>query len=387
MSVATSSAATSSDVTSLAVAGASSADGDAADRCSGAGDPAPGVDLRAEVMAVGSAWARALCRLVHLVRDLDSSGDWVLDGSRTCAHWVASVLDVEVCTAREWLRIGRALAGLPEIDAAFSSGRISYSKVRQLTRIASPELEGELLQIAERVPAGRLGVELARWLAGHEEPADTEDRHRAAREVSWRTDIDGMVVGRFRLAPADAAAVIAAIDSSVMAYRGPAHASADASADGAQRWPSVSQQRADALVGLVTGGGLGVTTEVVLHVRGDGCSLDDGTPLAGSVLEKLVPGSFLRALIHDAHGRPIDASGRHRHPSTRQKRVVRERDQGCVDCGARNLLEFDHDPPYAVSGRTVIDELHLRCWTCHRARHATGARPRRTRRGNEADGG
>src|SRR5690606_38056153 len=98
---------------------------------------------------------------------------------------------------------------------------------------------------------------------------------------SRRTDIDGMVVGRFRLAPADAAAVIAAIDSSVMAYRGPAHASADASAVGTQRWPSVSQQRADALVGLVTGGGLGVTTEVVLHVRGDGCSLDDGTPLAG----------------------------------------------------------------------------------------------------------
>lgn len=190
MSVATSSAATSSDVTSLAVAGASSADGDAADRCSGAGDPAPGVDLRAEVVAVGSAWARALCRLVHLVHDLDSSGEWVLDGSRTCAHWVASVLDVEVCTAREWLRIGRALAGLPEIDAAFSSGRISYSKVRQLTRIASPELEEELLEIAERVPAGRLGVELARWLAGHEEPADTEDRHRAARTSTgwWSAD-------------------------------------------------------------------------------------------------------------------------------------------------------------------------------------------------------
>ena len=112
-----------------------------------------------------------------------------------------------------------------------------------------------------------------------------------------------------------------------------------------------------------------VDTEVVLHVRGDGCTLDDGTPIAGSVVERIAPESFLRVLIHDAERRPINASGRHRHPTTRQKRVVHERDRGCVDCGSTTLLEADHDPDFAITGHTLVDELKERCWTCHRGRH------------------
>jgi hypothetical protein len=138
----------------------------------------------------------------------------------------------------------------------------------------------------------------------------------------------------------------------------------------------VAQQRADALLGLVQGGGAKVDTEVVLHVRGDGCTLDDGTPIAGSVVERVAPVSLLRVLIHDAERHPINASGRRRHPSARQQRVVHERDRGCVDCGATTLLELDHEPAYALSGHTIVDELHERCWTCHRARHANeGTRP------------
>ena len=87
---------------------------------------------------------------------LDDSGVWQADGARTCAHWVADALDIEVCTAREWLRIGRALAELDVIDAAFAQGRLSYSKVRALTRVATVESQSELCGLAERMPAGRL---------------------------------------------------------------------------------------------------------------------------------------------------------------------------------------------------------------------------------------
>jgi hypothetical protein len=59
--------------------------------------------------------------LAHLAVDLDRSGEWAYDGSRTCAHWIAAALDVEICTAREWLRVGRALEQLPIIDAAFAA--------------------------------------------------------------------------------------------------------------------------------------------------------------------------------------------------------------------------------------------------------------------------
>jgi 5-methylcytosine-specific restriction endonuclease McrA len=333
-----------------------------------------GTSLRAAVVESGERWGASQYRLVQLVAELDASHEWTLDRSPTCAHWVADALDIEVCTAREWVRIGRALTQLDVIDEAFAHGRLSYSKVRVLTRVASVETQAELCELAERVPAGRLRCALASWQARRETPAETEARQHAARQLTWWLDADGMIAGTFRLPPVEAAVMIAGVDAKVRTYR--PDASADASHLGAPRWPTLAQQRADALVDLIRSGGARVAAEVIIHVRGDGCTLDDGSPIAGTIVERIAPASFLRALIHDAQRRPIDASGRRRHPSTRQKRVVHERDRACVNCGATDLLEYDHDPDYEQSRRTIIDELKSCCWMCHYRRHAKGSPPR-----------
>jgi hypothetical protein len=320
------------------------------------------LSLREELVEAGAQWSKGLRGLVRLAAEFDASREWALDGALTCAHWIADALDIEMCTAREWLRIGRVLADLEGIDAAFAQGRLSYSKVRALTRVATPDNEQELCRLAEQVPAGRLVSALALWRARHESAEQTEARQREASRFSWHVDVDGMVVGEFRLPPGDAATVTGAVDA--MVRRNRPRASADAS-----RWPSIAQQRADALVELVQGPGVGVVTEVILHVRGDGCTLDDGTPIPGSVVERIAPTAFIRALIHDAQRRPINASSRRRHPTARQRRVVGERDRGCVDCGSTDLLECDHVPPYEQSRRTIVEELRQRCPNCHHRRH------------------
>ena len=329
--------------------------------------------IRDEIVAVGRHWSTAQHRLVELVVALDDSGQWETDGAPTCAHWVADALDIEVCTAREWLRIGRKLDRLSTVNAAFVDGRLSYSKVRTLTRVASPENEVELEAIAERVPAGRLPHAIADWLTRHETPEETDARQHAARSMSWRVDPDGMVAGFFRLPPADAQVLTRTIDAEIVRSR----PRADASADAWERWPSIAQQRADALVRRLTTGGSRLVTELVVHLRGDGCTFDDGTPIAGTFVERIAPSSFFRALIHDAESRPINASGRQRHPTKRQQRVVAAKDRVCVDCGATEFLQFDHDPPFEVSGRTFVDELTYRCWPCHRRRHAAATSARR----------
>ena len=322
--------------------------------------------LRSAVVAAGARWSAGQRQLVRLVRELDLSGEWAVDGAVSCSHWVAEALDVEVCTVREWLRIGRALVVLPMIDGAFDDGRLSYSKLRTLTRIATAENEAELCEIAQRVPAGRLRHALAAWLQRHETPDETEARQHAARGLWLRLDPDGMKAGCFRLPPASAGVISAAIDAEIVRRR-PSHASADAPPG--ERWPTIAQQRADVFVDLVRRGGATVMTEVVLHVRADGCTLDDGTPIPGTVVERIAPNAFLRALIHDAESRPINASRRQRHPTERQRRVVHERDGACVECGATEFLQYDHDPDYEQSQQTVVEELWLRCWTCHRDRH------------------
>lgn len=331
--------------------------------------------IQERILRVGAGWMTAQYALVHLVAELAEAGGWQGRGVPTCAHWVADALDIELCTAREWLRVGKALRGLSDIDAAFDSG-LSYSKVRMLTRVATAENEQALLELAWDTPAGRLGIVVAKWLADREDPDETQRRQHAARSVSWRTDPDGMIAGTFRLPAAVGKPFTAAIDQLVTSTAPDRMHLGDASADASPTgWPSIAQQRADALVHLTRGGGSRVVTEVLIHLRGDGVTYDDGTPIPWPDLERILPEAFVRALLHDAEGRPINASGRQRHPTTRQRRVVSARDRCCVDCGSTEFLEHDHEPAYEQSRRTVVNELRLRCWPCHRARHEADPRP------------
>ena len=171
--------------------------------------------------------SRSNTQLIARIGELDVSDEWAADGATSCAHWVSAALDVDLSTAREWVRVGRALATLDEVDAAFAAGRVSYSKARALTRVATPETQGELLELAEHVPAGRLGHALAAWQMRQETPEETESRQRAKMALWWHSDADGMAVMTVRLLPADMARVQAAVDGRVRAWR--PDASADAS--------------------------------------------------------------------------------------------------------------------------------------------------------------
>ncbi|MGI9604450.1 MAG: DUF222 domain-containing protein [Acidimicrobiales bacterium] len=330
------------------------------------GIPASG-PLATELTEVAGVWARSQQRLVTLSAQFADSNEWVLAGAPTAAHWLASACDVAVCTAREWIRIGRQLRSLPETAAAFAEGDLSYSKVRALTRVVTPDNEAELSVLARDVAAGDVSRELASWLSQNLEPEELARHQQRQRSVRWRTEPDGMVVFTLRLRPLVAGYLIAALTALVMKHRGPVTLRGRDASAGA--WPSLAQQRADAMECLVSDGAGSIDTEVVIHVRGDGSELDDGTPIADSEVARLLPESFVRILVHDADRRPINASGRQRHPTTRQRRVVKERDRICVDCGGNSLLEYDHVPGYDETGHTRVDELELRCAACHHRRH------------------
>ena len=60
--------------------------------------------LRSAVIAAGARWSAGQRQLVRLVRELDASDEWTLDGAPSVRTWVARALDMEVSTVREWLR-------------------------------------------------------------------------------------------------------------------------------------------------------------------------------------------------------------------------------------------------------------------------------------------
>ncbi len=318
--------------------------------------------LKERLRDTATIWAQSQHELVILAAEFADSGDWLLDGSNTAASWLAEVADVEASTAREWIRIGRCLRSLPASADAFASGDLSYSKMRTLTRVATAENEAELVALAKTVSASDLGRAIADWLQRNGEPEALERYQHRRRSVSWRNDPDGMLAFGLRLPPLLGGTLMAALTARVMTSK------PRKEADGT--WPTLAQQHADALAEILEGGSARPTVEVVLHVRGDGTTMDDGTPIPSSVIERIASRAAIRAMVHDADGKPINVSSKHRFPTTRQKRVVKERDRGCVDCGRTELLTFDHSPDFAISRRTIVDELETRCAPCHWKRHA-----------------
>ena len=337
--------------------------------------PATAGPVSLQLVSVARSLDRSQRRLVPLCADFDDTGEWALAGFPTASHWLAELFGVAVATARSWVRIGHQLREHQELARAFADGELSYTKVRTLAGVIDEANESDLVDLARRVPAGQLPRAVAAQLARESDLDELEAHQRRQRSVRWRTDPDGMVTFTLRLPPLVAATLIAWLSRWLMTRR-PRTATQRGNGEpaGSPMPPSVAQQHADAFAELLEGGGIASTTEVVLHVRGDGCTLDDGTPVSESEVASLVPSSFISALIHDSEGRPIDATNRRRFPTRRQKRLVVERDRVCVDCGREDLLEYDHDPPFEETGHTVTDELHLRCALCHRERHGHRAR-------------
>ncbi len=302
-------------------------------------------------------WARSQHELVCLAAEFADSGEWLVAGASSAAAWLAEVADVEACTTRVWVRVGRCLRTLHASADAFANGELSYSKIRTLTRVATVENESELAALAKTVPAADLGRAIAQWLQQSSDPDALDRYQQRRRSIHWRSDPDGMVSTSMRLPPLLAGTFIAELTQRVM------RSTPKRQADGT--WPSLAQQHADALEELLHHGGGTVSTEIIMHVRGAGTTMDDGTPIPSSVVERIADTSAIRVMIHDAEGRPINVSGKHRHPTSRQKRVVKERDGGCVDCGRAELLTFDHVPAFELTRHTVVDELELRCAPCH----------------------
>ncbi len=308
-----------------------------------------------------TTWSISQRTVVGLAADFADSDEWMATGEVSAAHWIARAADIEVGTAREWIRVGRCLRTLPLIGELFDTDALSYSKVRTLSRSATPDNEAALAALAVDIPAGMLSRAIAAWVHRNSDDGELERMQHQQRSVTWRHEPDGMVTVTARLPPLIAGELTTRLTTYVMTNL--------PNMDKADQWPSLAQQHADALAAFLQEGAGSTVTEVVVHVREEGAALDDGTVLPMSVVERIAPEAFIRALIHDAANRPINASSRRRHPTTRQKRVVKERDRVCVDCGSTNLLELDHVPAFAESGHTIVEELELRCAPCHERRH------------------
>lgn len=170
--------------------------------------------LADEIVTWSGRIAAGEARLLALVAEFDRRDAWFGVGLLSCAHWLTWRTGLAPGSAREKVRVARALRDLPSVMQAFGAGRLSFSQVRAITRVATYDDQQRWIDCARWSTAAQLerlirGIRRARKLG--EAAADPE---RAAYQMRTRTwyDDDGNLVITIKLPAEEGALVTAALE-------------------------------------------------------------------------------------------------------------------------------------------------------------------------------
>ncbi|CAN5713034.1 hypothetical protein BH23GEM11_BH23GEM11_13170 [soil metagenome] len=177
-------------------------------------DPGPSRDLEDRILVIAAHMELAGHQQLQLLAEFDARRGWELGGHASCAHWLAARAKLDLGTAREKVRVARALEDLPETSAWMALGRISFCQARALTRVATAEDEAELLQAAENMTTAQVERMVRGWrMKSAADAVEREEERQRSRSFSVVPDLDGMYVVRGRLTPEQGALLMRAIEA------------------------------------------------------------------------------------------------------------------------------------------------------------------------------
>jgi uncharacterized protein DUF222/HNH endonuclease len=328
-------------------------------------------------------------RLLTCIRKFDESDGWYHQGAMTCAHWLTWRIGLDRGAAREKVRVARALGKLPLIDAAFGAGKLSYAKVRAISRVANETNEQRILDVS----LAATGAQLERICSGLRRATEGEKEAAQKRMVRGRMLGNGLVklevvvtadeadrllqaIGKVRdeMTPSKADASLPTAPGGVAAPAAPRPSAADALMRMAAA--TLSAGAPDACVSSDDRG------QVVIHVDRDLVSaepalaprLEDGTRVSAETLRRVAcDGGVVLAAV-DQNGDVLDVGRRTRAIPVAIRRALSIRDQHCRFPGCQNqsYLHGHHIQHWLHGGPTSLDNLVLLCSFHHRLLHEGG---------------
>jgi len=332
-------------------------------------------------VAIVSCAARinaATYELLLLVRQFDERAGFLRWGLGNCSEWLAWRCDLSLTTAKEKVRVAHALKALPLITSAFSGGELSYSKVRELTRVANRDNEQALLEFALRSTATHVAQRCRELRMGDAASIDTAASAFANRSLSIRRDPQrGMIVVPMEL-PLDTGELLEkaldkAREDEVLSVPDLAETS----------W---SARQADALRNLVTDylNGTGSNQQsnnnylVTIHVDQSALQGKDGrSALPIETVKRICCDSHAVVLTENKKGEPLSIGRKSRIVPTGIDRAVRARDHNRCrfpGCHHRRYLDCHHVEHWSQHGETSLDNLILLCTQHHTLVHEGGFR-------------
>src|SRR3954469_4107093 len=164
--------------------------------------------LEAEICEGAAHVAAGMGQWLLLVGEFDRRKGYERWECRSAAFWLNWHCGIRIRTAQDQVRVGRALLDYPRIAEVLCRGELSYTKVRAITRVVTPETEATLIDLASAVPASQI----ERVVAGRKRVDVLEDQvAHNVRHLDAYYDDDGSLVGMFRLGPDEGAALLAAL--------------------------------------------------------------------------------------------------------------------------------------------------------------------------------
>jgi len=338
-----------------------------------------------EIAELSAHLDAATARLLDLIREFDARGGWN-NGFSCCAAWLTWRVGLAPGAAREHVRVARALGALPLLARALARAELSYSKIRALTRVATPETEERLLA------AGRAGTteHVERIVRGWRRVDRNAEAREAARQHAGRAlhvypDTDGIFFLRGRLTAEVGALLVQALAAAREALYQRARGK-EAEGDP----PTMVQQQADALALLaetalhhgIDPGAPGERYQVVVHVDAEVLAdadqpgrsvLEDGARVPAGTSQRLACDASRVVMRHDRDGRVVEVDARTRTIPPALRRALHHRDRGCrfPGCGVR-FGQGHHIRHWAQGGPTTLSNLAMLCRRHHRAVHEEG---------------
>jgi hypothetical protein len=371
-------------------------------------------NLEAEITELWGHINAANYRFLKLLAEFDRREGYARHGLGNTAHWLNWQCGIGAVAARERVRVARALESLPMTSAAFEKGQISYSKVRAMTRLATPENESELLNIALYGTAHHIESLVRRYRRARraEEAARSEALHRD-RYLRLYADWDGALVIDGKLPPELGALVKQALEAVMTQLESDAspdgglnknktqsNVSAETFADDSARErvaEPIAARRADALIEIAQQalgsrdhaiGSVADRYQVVVHIdeaaltepdtsdteQLQRCEVEGGPSLAIDTAKRLACGGALVGIVESRDGDPLDVGRRTRAIMPALKRALETRDGGCrfPGCTHKRFTEGHHVKHWAHGGETKLSNLSTLCRFHHRLVHEGG---------------
>ena len=334
-------------------------------------------------------------RFLREVYEFDLRQGYKEWGYMDTAEWLDFKCGISRVTAREKVRIAKCLVVLSKVERAFAEGKLSYSKVRALVRVAKLETEDELLEFALKTPASFLEKRMAELRNGSSEGA-SDAAHLDRRLWSCERDGDRMVISA-ELSRADAMLVLEALDKCKSEI-------SDSGLENDGKWDDLARS-ADALVLMarrsLSGRFRGIDGSdegdedpetqsrdsaespessasghlVMVHVdesalRGKGGASD----LPIKTMKRLLCDGAAVGIVEDGNGEPLSIGRKSRTVPTAMRRALAGRDRTCrfPGCTHSRWLDAHHIRHWTDGGETSLKNLVLLCTHHHRLLHEGG---------------